>query len=100
MARENVAVKHDNVSFHFLGSGEDECLNGTVLCRDGEMVLEILGGDGPYSIVGRARGHHFEGCSSIRGMTQSVHARWAEVGGRYVGIWVEEEFEYLFSFEL
>jgi hypothetical protein len=88
------------MAFHFLGTDEDSILSGTVIVRDGEMVLEILGGEGPYLIVGKARKHWFEGPNSAVGRRNQVDAKWTEVCGTYVGIWIEENWKYLFSFEL
>jgi hypothetical protein len=97
------ARRHNDVDFHFLGAGEDpedSYLPGTVIVRDGEMVLEIPGGYGPYWISGKARETWFEGKNSYPQRTYETAAKWALVGGTYVGIWIEDGFEYLFSFEL
>jgi len=99
MASSKVPVKRDGVRFHFINADEDDYLPGTVLLRDGEMVLDIPGGCGPYLIVGKAIGHRFEGMNNVRGSTTQVTARWADVGGMYVGVWQEGGSEYLFSFE-
>ncbi|GIW81589.1 MAG: hypothetical protein KatS3mg105_3396 [Gemmatales bacterium] len=96
----SVGTRRDDVQFHFLGANEDSLLTGSVLVRPGEMVLDIPGGYGPYLIVGAAHGHRYEGVSSIRGKSNRVEARWADVGGMYVGVWHEDGEEYLFSFEL
>ena len=94
--------RHDNVEFHFLGGGskEDSYLSGTVVVRDGAIVLDISGGCGPYLIVGSAHKHWYEGKNSASGRQYEVDAKWADVGGTYVGIWVEGNEEFLFSFKL
>jgi hypothetical protein len=94
------AVRHEHVDFHFLGKDEDSNLSGTVIIRDCKMVLEIPGGDGPYLLVGEASQHWFEGQNSAHDRQYDVTASWANVGERYVGIWVEDGWEYLFSFRL
>jgi hypothetical protein len=63
------------------------------------MVLDIPGGFGPYLVVGKLIGHAFEGRNTAHGMTAQIEAKWADVGGRYVGLWLEGGEEYL-SFEI
>jgi hypothetical protein len=58
--------RYEGVDFHFLGAGEDSYLPGTVLLRDGDMVLDIPGGYGPYVIAGKARESWFKGSNSVR----------------------------------
>ena len=101
MSAKPAAPQPGKVLFHFLGFNEDSHLPGTVLLRDGVMVLDIPGGCGPYLIKGKTRGHAFEGTNenSNRGKAR-VEAKWADVGGIYVGRWIEDDYEYLFSFEL
>ena len=99
MDPQNTPLRRDDVLFHFVNENEVSDLSGTALLRDGEMVLDIPGGYGPYLIVGRAIGQHFEGTSSVRGRSNRVEARWADVGsGLYVGVWYEDGEEFLFSF--
>jgi|AGTN01.1.fsa_nt_gi hypothetical protein len=100
MTHNKANKRHDNVSFWFLGAGEDEDLRGSVVVRDEEMVLDIPDGDGPYLIAGKKSGHVFAGSNSIRSVSNNVAARWADIGGRFVGTWVEEGSEYLFAFRL
>ena len=90
--------KHENVWFHFLGNEEDSLLPGKVIVRTGSMVLEVREGATPYLVVGSLHKHWFEGKNTAAG--NQVDAKWAEVDGTYVGVWVEETYEYLFSFEL
>jgi len=78
-------TRREDVVFHFT----DSDLTGSVETAGGDMVLDIPGGDGPYRIIGRPVGHYFEGGNAVRGGNR-VHAKWAEVGGEYVGIWREE----------
>lgn len=89
-----------SVKFHFLGAKEDSDLAGTVIVRDAEMVLDIPGGNGPYLIAGVSRNHWFEGKNGAYGRQHEVDAKWADIGGVYVGIWIEGGYEYLFSFVL
>lgn len=88
-----------NTLFHFSNADEDTDLPGTAILRASEMVLDIPGGYGPYLIVGAAVSHHFEGTSSVRGRSNHVEARWADVGGGvYAGVWYEDGEAFLFSF--
>jgi hypothetical protein len=100
MSTGSVPRSRDNVTFHFVNANEDTSLTGTVLVRQGQMVLDIPGGGGPYLIVGEAIGHHYEGTNTVRGVCSPVNARWADVGGMFVGVWFENAEEFLFSFEL
>jgi hypothetical protein len=100
MATIETATRHDNVDFHFLGAEEDSNLIGTVIIRDREMVLDIPGGYGPYVLVGKACKHWFEGENIVSSRRYDTAARWADVGGTYIGTWVEHGWDYLFSFRL
>ena|SRR6266851_3121308 len=100
MSAGSTGLRQEDVRFHFLGAVGDSKLTGTVVVRDGEMVLDIPGGNGPYLIAGKSHGHWHAGTSSVRGKSNRVEAKWADVGGKYVGVWVEAGYEYLFSFEL
>src|SRR6266576_1457992 len=90
-------------SFRFLAANEDSRLAGTVIVRDGEMVLDISEGVtpyGPYLIIGTGNEYWFEGTNSAHGMKYHVKAKWVQVGGTYIGTWIEGDEDYLFSFEL
>jgi hypothetical protein len=100
MTPATVPTQHDAVSFHFLGFKEDTLLLGKVLVRDGGMVLVIPGGYGPYHIVGKEHKHWYEGTNSDPKRCNEVDAKWTELGGTYVGLWIEEGDEFLFSFKL
>lgn len=95
--------RHDEVRFRFLDPGEDCELHGTVLIREGEMVLDIPGGCGPYLVKGKAREHWFEGMNSDPS-GNPVEAKWARLGELYVGVWIESSDDgtddYFFSFRL
>jgi hypothetical protein len=64
------------------------------------MVLESTDpdGDGPYLIVGKARHHWFEGRNTATG--GAVEAKWTLVDDTYVGTWLEDGYDYLFSFQI
>ena len=94
--------RYENVSFEFVSAGEKPSLShGTVLVRDDAMVLEVeLDGDRPYVIEGRPERHYFRGRHV--GLTDDTptEAKWTEVGGEYLGLWVEDGNDYLFRFRL
>jgi hypothetical protein len=92
--------RYANVDFHFLGPEEDSNLPGTVVVRASEMVLNIPGGYGPYLLIGKAHRHWFEAENTAHDRQYDVTAKWAEIDGTYVGTWIEDGWEYLFSFEL
>jgi hypothetical protein len=96
---DGATVRRDGVNFHFANENEVTDLPGTLLVRPGQMVLDIPGGYGPYHIVGNAVGNHFEGTSDVKGLSEHTTARWADVGyGLFVGVWIEDNEEFLFSF--
>ena len=81
---------------------------GQVLLRVGErgpeMVLDIkdAGDGGPFLLVGKQpRGKSFFVAeNSANGRVNDVRASWAEISDGYAGRWIEEGYEYLFTFEL
>ncbi len=95
------AKKYENVEFQFLTLEEASTLSGTVLLRDREMVLDIQeDGATIYLIRGKSFKHFFEGANSAGSSILKVRARWVGFGREYVGKWIEDGQEYLFSFEL
>jgi hypothetical protein len=92
--------RHEKVDFHFLGAGEDVHLSGTALVRRNDMVISIRGGYGPYEIVGECRGHVFAGENSHLERRYDVKAKWSDLGGIFVGEWLENNNQFLFSFVL
>jgi hypothetical protein len=96
-------VSPTHTSFDFLSAtAKPECLGGTVIVRDAEMVLEIeYPGEDPYNIVGRRQGSCYRGRHVASPGDIEVEASWAEVGnGNYVGLWIEDGSEWLFQFHL
>ena len=74
-----------------------------MLLRQGEMVIDIQDqpSAGPYLVNGKKVEYFFAGTDSHRREVQvNVVARWALLGDVYVGIWIEEGEEYLFSFRI
>lgn len=62
------------------------------------MVLEI---PGQYLVCGKKQDYFFAGTDSLEHEVDvDVKARWALLGDIYVGIWIEDGVEYLFSFRL
>ena len=93
--------RFDSVRFHFMSADEDDELVGSVLIRDSEMVLDIpRGGATPYLIVGQRTMTYYKGGNTQGSGFNAVQARWASVGDLYIGEWVEEGEDYLFSFPL
>src|SRR4051794_33030206 len=97
--------RYKNVSFELLGAGDSEAvhraLRGTVIVRDGEMVLEVeLPGDRPYLIKGKECDGFYAGAHDGHKDDVPVYARWTRLDNIWIGMWVEEGYDYLFSFEL
>jgi hypothetical protein len=99
-----VGEGYPDVSIQFLTPGEDMLnVRAMVLLREGEMVIDIPSqqSSDPYLVRGRKVEHFFAGVDSLeRGERVHVVARWALLGDVYVGIWIEEGTEYLFSFKV
>lgn len=96
---------HKNVSVQFL-SVHDRPLEvqAEVLVGREKMVIDIGRDqpDGPYLVEGKLREKYFfAGVDSLEHEIRvDVKARWALLGDTYVGIWIENDREYLFMFRL
>jgi hypothetical protein len=96
--------RYPNVSIQFLTPDEDALnVKAAVLLRQGEMVIDIPDqpSSGPYLVCGKQVDYFFAGIDSLE-HEEKVHvvARWALLGDVYVGIWIEEGVEHLFSFRV
>jgi hypothetical protein len=96
--------KYSDVSILFLTSGEDALgLHAQVIEREREMVISIPDQESspPYLVRGKRVEHFFAGVDSLQHEEPvDVVARWTLLGDVYVGIWIEEGIEYLFSFRV
>jgi hypothetical protein len=100
--------RYDNIEFRWVNAEEETLLTGQVLLRVGkscpEMVLDIkdAGDGGPYLLVGKQprRKSFFVAENSANGRVNDVRASWAEIGDGYAGRWIEDGYEYLFTFNL
>jgi hypothetical protein len=94
--------KYANVEFEFLSPVEKaEVLHGDVIVRDGEMLLDIpCPDDTPYDIHGKATGSFFRGQHHGQPDDLPVRAKWILLDDTYVGIWIEDGYEFLFKFKL
>lgn len=104
LSKGTLPKKYRSVSIQFLTPGEDALgVQGQVLEREGEMVISIPDqtSSGPYLVHGKRVKHFFAGVDSLK-HEEHVHvvARWTLLGDVYVGIWIEEGVEYLFSFRV
>ncbi len=100
MAKTTQPALYHDIEFHFLGGDEDSRLPGTVRIADGAMVLDIRDGYDPYLIEGKQNDSWYVGVNVDHQRRYETEARWASVGQRYVGIWIEGGWEYLFTFVL
>ncbi|MGA9108336.1 MAG: hypothetical protein ACLQPN_06965 [Bryobacteraceae bacterium] len=91
-----------NIQFEFVSlAGDADTNGGTVLVRDGEMVLEVeCLGDRPYVIVGKAVDGFYRGFHQGQPDDAPVTAKWIRLDDIYIGTWREEGTEYLFRFRL
>jgi len=95
--------KYEDVQFQFVSLEVAETEKGTVLLRGDEMVIDIRDSDDSvtvYLIVGKLSQHFFDGSNSAGPLMPKVRARWVDFGRSYVGLWIEDGHERLFSFQL
>jgi len=106
LVREIAMPRYDNIEFRWVNAEEEIQLAGQVRVGEDfpEMVLDIKGtGDGgPYLLVGKQprRKSFFVAENSANGRVNDVRASWAEIGDGYAGRWIEDGYEYLFTFNL
>jgi len=101
--RELKIKRFENIEIQFVNLDRADTETATVLLRDNEMVIDIQNPDDPrpdYVIVGKLIDYYFKGRNSARGETPKVVAIWTKLGQSYIGEWIEDGVEYLFSFEL
>ena len=93
--------KHVKVAIQF-DVGIPEAEEAHVTLRDDEMVIDMQEPDGvtKYLIVGKPVGYYFQGVNSAGPRMPKVRVRWVKLGKVFVGQWLEDGQEYLFSFEL
>jgi intein/homing endonuclease len=97
---------YKQVPIQFLTVGGDsEERYAQVQLRENEMVLSISRQPSPQPVTFFVRGkkvkHFFAGKDSLtHEISMKVIARWALIGDEYIGRWIEDGMEYLFSFRL
>jgi len=93
--------KHVKVDIRF-DVGVPEAEEAHVTLRDGEMVIDMQEPDGvtKYLIVGKPKGYYFQGVNSAGPRMPKVRVRWVKMGKVFLGQWLEDGQEYLFSFDL
>jgi hypothetical protein len=93
--------RHSGVQFEFFSAHGLESQRGAVIIREGEMVLEVeCPDDRPYSIRGTVNREYFVGKHQDRPDDVPVEAKWIRLDDIYVGTWIEEGTDYLFTFRL
>ena len=90
--------RYEGVRFVFINPTKTDDPIGDVLFRSGEMVIDIHDPRDPHPclIKGVLDGTIYRGEDT----KTSVKAKWTEIDGEYLGIWVEGDYEYLFRFRL
>ena len=93
---------HKTIEFYFQPTASEDPYKGTVLLREKEMVIDIpiQDDEGPYLIVGKFNGRFYEGKNSAHDAHSDVYAKWGDFGDIYIGQWIEDSDEYLFSFKI
>jgi hypothetical protein len=97
------ARKFEDIQFQFANLEDAGTHMETVLLRGDEMVIDIQDSDGGttvYLSVGKLSQNFFDGSNSAGSLMPKVRARWIDFGRTYVGQWIEDRHEYLFSFQL
>jgi hypothetical protein len=94
--------RYPTVSFEFVSADDASSIQrGVVIVRDMEMVLEIeCPGDRPYLIRGKACEGFYEGVHEGLAGDIPVHAKWTRLDDLWIGTWLEDGFDYLFTFRL
>jgi hypothetical protein len=95
--------KVERVHFDFVHKGNAFDSRGSAVQRESVMVLDIIAEDNglPYVLEGKLRDHVYDAVESKPpGGVEPVRARWAQLGDVFVGLWIEEGEEWLFSFRL
>jgi hypothetical protein len=96
--------KHIPIQFLTVG-GDSEERYAQVRQQGDEMVLSISRQPSPepvtFLVHGKKVEHFFAGVDSLKNpIPVKVIARWALIGDEYIGRWIEDGVEYLFSFRL
>jgi hypothetical protein len=96
---------HKNVSVQFLSADDDPYeVQAELRLGEEEMVIDIPSDQpgGPYFIKGKLTEKAFyAGVDSLKHEIRvDVKARWALLGDTYIGIWIENGKESLFTFRL
>lgn len=94
--------RYDNVLFDFLSAGDEpSALRGTVIVREQEMFLEVeYPDDRPYSIRGKAQQGFWAGVHEGLSDDASVQAKWTRLDDIFIGTWLEDGIDYVFTFRL
>jgi len=85
----------------FVSTEGAEEVRAEILLRHDEMVLDIPSTEegGRYLVRGKAVTHFWAGVDEVQDDEPvDVVARWSQLGDVFVGIWIENGVEYLFSF--
>jgi hypothetical protein len=94
-------ARYDKIQFEFLCAGYADEANGTVLVRNREMILEVeYPGELAYLIRGRLKGSFFSGQHEGQPEDLRVSAKWTQLDDMYIGTWVEDGEDWLFTFRL
>jgi hypothetical protein len=94
--------RYDAVDFEFVCADDTSSIQrGVVIVRDTEMVLEVeCPGDRPYLIRGKAHDGYYAGVHEGLPEDVPVSAKWTRLDDIWIGTWLEDGFDYLFTFRI
>lgn len=93
--------KYENIEIRFFHPDGEEDLIGTVLVRaDGDEMVIDTHGDYHYLLRGFLDGHCYQATNADPDAQSQVCATWTRLPDIYVGVWIEDGDEYMFSFRL
>lgn len=101
--RRSLPQRFDDVEFEFLSMDEALAATGTVAIRPDVMIIDIPGQDTTHAclVEGHLTGHVYIGSNTLRQEEPlRIHARWADLGNCFAGIWIEEGIDYFSRFQL
>lgn len=97
----NIARRFENIEFRVLSDAGASYLKGVVIIDGDQMALEIRHPKGhPYTFRAVGLNGTYSARESNPPDVEPVRAAWTKLGREYVGTWLEQGYDGLFSFTL